>query len=252
MRSAQLGLAQPRVPLVEDVRRRPRPREQARAAAVARAAVAHPVLDARRHREGLSLEPAHLGGAERRDDRRVLGEALVRAPPAQVVWHRDARREDPIDAARERLRRRHARQPLDQRGVRRAVGVAHAAEADVVREERRVRQVVLAVHAVVADQQRHARARARGGGLQRVVLLAPAGGHVGLGRRPAATEHRAECAGTRRRVLAQRPRVVVEELGRAEPRLHAAGERTERALERASGRAQAAPVDLVHLLYLLA
>ena len=131
--------------------RRTCPFEIVRARAKRRPAITHPVLEARRHRHsGDPLQPTHLGGAERRDEGGVVGEALVRATPSHVVRHGDTRREDPIDPTRIRFLGGKCTELLDEGDVGTAVGVAHAPLADVVREERRALEVGLAVHRIVA------------------------------------------------------------------------------------------------------
>jgi len=81
----------------------------------------------------------HLCRGELGHELRVLGEALVRAAPAEIARHGGARRKDPVDPARGALSRREHGQPLDE------LGVACASEADVMREEGGALEVHLAV-----------------------------------------------------------------------------------------------------------
>ena len=162
-----------------------------RALLVRRAAVADEVLRAREHRARRAqvrrLEAADRGHAELGDDRGVLGEALVRAAPALVARHREARRERPLRAGRAHLERGHARRGLDERGV------ARAAQADVVREKRRAFDVAVAVHRVDAVQDRDLEPRVQAQ-RDRVVDRARPIAEAVAGRRVrvAAAQHRAQ------------------------------------------------------------
>ena len=78
----------------------------------------------------------------------ILAVGLVGAAPPVVTGHAHARREGPRDAGRARLGRRD---PSLLVGQRRVVG---GADPDVVREERRAGEVVVAVHGVDAVDHR--------------------------------------------------------------------------------------------------
>ena len=72
------------------------------ASAECRAAVAHEVLGAGQHRERIraivALEAPHRRLAQLRHQVRIFAEALVGAAPADILRHRDARREGPLDS----------------------------------------------------------------------------------------------------------------------------------------------------------
>ena len=56
-----------------------------------------PVLEARHDWHAAArLQPAHLGRPKLADERRLLAETLVRAPPAQVARHGHTRREEEV------------------------------------------------------------------------------------------------------------------------------------------------------------
>ena len=115
-----------------------------------------------------------------------LAEALVGAPPALVARDREAGREVPVDAGAGDLARGDARGGLDDRGI------ARAAHADVVREDRRALDRAVAVDGVDAVEHRDPEPRRQRLALVAIVHLDPGGGLVGLGQRIGARQHRAE------------------------------------------------------------
>ena len=97
---------------------------------------------------GRALQPAHhradIGG----DQLRIRGVAFVSAAPAEVLRHRDGGRESPFLPGHTDFLGRHRADLLDQ------VGIAHRAEADIVREDRRANDIRVAVDSVRSPHDR--------------------------------------------------------------------------------------------------
>ena len=136
-----------------------------------------------------TLQPPHDPARIPAHHPRILRIALVRPPPAWIPRHRQRGRKGPIHPRRPHLARRDPPDPLDQ------VGVAHGAQPDVVREDRRAQHIGISVNRVHAIEERDR---------QVVVVLLHRRGPVGVvhghpvGRavvpraRAAAAEHRAD------------------------------------------------------------
>jgi hypothetical protein len=124
--------------------------------ALARAAVADKVLGGRGdvaalHRRAarrITLQPVHHLGCVAPYQRRILRVAFVAAAPAQVLRHRQRRRECPVHPHCDHFLRRGSADAADQRRVMRRT------ESDVVREDGRTGDAGVAVHRVDAEQQR--------------------------------------------------------------------------------------------------
>ena len=118
--------------------------------------------------------------------------AFVGPTPAVVLHHRHRRREAPVDAGRRRFRRGRRADTPDQRRV------ARRAKADIVREQRRADDIVVAMHRVGAPDDRHDRppiAALHRRVVERVEQLQPFRGRgefIAVGRRIAAVEDRTE------------------------------------------------------------
>src|SRR5581483_4835105 len=106
-------------------------------------------------------------GAQQLHDIGVLAEALVRPPPADVLWHGDTRGEGPVHARGADLL------GSDQRRFLYQFRAAAAAETDVVREDGRADHVVVAVHRVNAVNDRDAEARSQRALLKAVIHVGP-------------------------------------------------------------------------------
>jgi len=121
-----------------------------------------------------------------RDEARILAEGLVRAAPAVVARHADARREGPLRPGGPRLL------GGDMLDVAHEVRVARGAEADVVREDRRAVHVAVAVHGVDAVEDRDVQAGGERGALVAVDHVRPRGRGVRGRHRPAAGQDAAQ------------------------------------------------------------
>ena len=189
----QVGLAHARVALVHRVVPGLVRLERHAARAVGGAAVAHVMLgagqDAQRVLEVAALEAADGRPRQLGHERRVLGEALVAAAPTLVAGHGHAGCEDPLDARGPDLLRGHALDLLHERRV------ARGAQADVVGEDDRAQDVVVAVDGVDAVEERDLQPRLQRVGLDTVIEVGPVLHAVGLGVGVAAGEERAEEVG---------------------------------------------------------
>ncbi len=136
-----------------------------------------------------SLQPAHRRLAHLSHQLRVLGEALVRAPPPLVAGDGHAGGERPVDGGGPHLLRGEAPDLFDQGGV------AGGAQADVVREDDRPQHVVVAMHRVHAVEERDPQARLRGVGLIALDHLGPVLEAVRPGIRVPAGQDRAQEVG---------------------------------------------------------
>ena len=105
---------------------------------------ARPALQALDHRAGIGA-----------DDLGILGEALIGAAPAVVADDGEGRREIPVDAGHRHLDRGHLADPADE------VGIAHRAEADILREDGRADDIGVAVDGVDSPHHRNRAARRR-------------------------------------------------------------------------------------------
>ena len=147
MHGAQLLFADARVTLV---------------LAFERAAVAEEVLGRRHHvgfvEELLAADLALQAFDDRRgiagDDARGFGITFVGPAPAIIARHGQGRRKRPFGARRAELFGGRACDAADQRRI------ARCTEADVVREQRRTDDIVVAVHGVDAEQDRYRRVAA--------------------------------------------------------------------------------------------
>ena len=139
-----------------------------------------------------ALQPFdHLSGIGL-DDLRLFGIAFVGPTPAVVLHHRHRRRETPVDAGCRRFRSGRRADAPDQRRV------ARRAKADIVREQRRTDDIVVAMHRVGAPDDRHDRppiAALHRRVVERVEELQPFRGRgefVAVRRRIAAIQNRTE------------------------------------------------------------
>ena len=118
---------------------------------------------------------------------RIFGEAFVGAAPPLVLRHGDARTEGPIDAGGANFFGGDSADATDE------IGVARAAEADVVREDHGAEHVAVAVDRVDAVDDRNAKPRLEGVLLALVVDIGPGFEAVALLRiGAAAAENRAD------------------------------------------------------------
>src|SRR5207344_1991338 len=95
-----------------------------------------------------ALKTANLGGAEQRGERGSIRKRLVGAPPTRIARGGNDRSEVPIDAGPGDLDRGRSPDRLDEPRV------ARAPESDRMREDRGLRDAVVAVNRVDAVRER--------------------------------------------------------------------------------------------------
>ena len=181
MNAAQCGLVDPRIALIET----------GFGGAVRRAAIADEVLGAGQHAQRIvqvvALEAAHRRTGEFAHQLGVFGEAFISAAPADILRDRDAGTEGPLNSRRADLFGGDALHLFDQ------LGIARAAQPDIVREDDRVEHVVVPVHGVDAVEDRNLEPRVLRARLQAVVEIGPRLQAVAfLGVAAAAAEQRAD------------------------------------------------------------
>ena len=167
--AAEVGVAQPRVALVERkvggaaASREPRAED--------RAAVAREMLGAGDHAQGIrkagALKPLDRRRAEQSYHLRRFAEAFVRAPPAHVLWDGNAGPERPVDARGADFFRRHARRLFHE------LRASRRAQAHVLREHRRPDDVVVPMHGVNPVEQRNTPPRLERPRLVAVIKVGP-------------------------------------------------------------------------------
>ncbi len=157
-----------------------------------RGAVGQEVFRARHDARGVDraagvdavLEAAHRRRAQALGQLGHLAVAFISAAPALVARHGQARRERPVDAGAGDLARGDARRGLHD------LRAARAAEADLVREDRRALEPAVAVDRVDAVDHRDPEARRQRLALVAVVHVDPGVGGVGPRQRVGAAQHR--------------------------------------------------------------
>src|ERR1035437_3413751 len=152
----QRGLIHPRIALVET----------GLGGAERGAAIAHVVLGAGQHTQRI-VQPCALEAAHRRTGQfayqlGVFGEALIGTAPADILRHGDAGAEGPLNSRGADLFGGDVVYLLDQ------LGIARAAQPDIVREDDRVEHVVVPVHGVDAVEDGDLEPRIPGARLQAV------------------------------------------------------------------------------------
>ena len=135
----------------------------------------------------LPWKPRTAGPAEFAHELGIFGEAFIGAAPADILRDGDAGTEGPLDSGGADFFGGDAMHLLDQ------LGIARAAQADIVREDDRVEHVVVPVHGVDAVEDGNLEPRLLRARLQAVVEVGPGLQAVAfLGVGTAAAEQRAD------------------------------------------------------------